>query len=382
MGVDAETIEFDQPLGSFGLDSLMAMELRSSLESKLGVEIPVAGLLDDPTVTSLARVTGDLFQNINADAAPESDARHVEPADQKLEPRQKSALVAMGGAHGNETPLFCVHPVGGDLRCYDGLARALRSRPVFGLRARGLQAGSRPHQTIDEMVDDYVLNIRTAHPDGPYCLMGWSTGGIFAYEIARRLRQDGIPVQSLVLVDSPMPAVFEKVDLGDNAKFLVDLVEFANYFAGTSMEICYETLRQQSEEEAISNVLHLAVEHGVLPAKTKHEYLQRLVDVCKRHVEILQAYQPPPSEMSVQLLRPEDTGMLSEATGQSHDDDLGWGSLVQLQMHQVPGHHFTMMTSPNVSTLADKIDQLLRRAAISSIDETGTAVANPASEKL
>ncbi len=44
------------------------------------------------------------------------------------------------------------------------------------------------------------------------------------------------------MVDTPLPAVFKNVDLCDDARFLVDLVEFANYFAGTSMEISYEAL--------------------------------------------------------------------------------------------------------------------------------------------
>jgi myxalamid-type polyketide synthase MxaB len=105
-------------------------------------------------------------------------------------------------------------------------------------------------------------------------------------------------------------------------------------------------------------VLRLAIEHGVLPPKTTHEFLDRLINVCKQHVEILQTYQPPPCAMPVQLLRPEDTGMLTEATGQSHADDLGWGSLVQLQTHRVPGHHFTMMTGPNAASLAAKLDEL------------------------
>jgi myxalamid-type polyketide synthase MxaB len=122
-------------------------------------------------------------------------------------------------------------------------------------------------------------------------------------------------------------------------------------------------LRQQNEEEAISHVLTLAIKHGVLSSNTTQEYLHRLINVCKQHVQILQAYQPPPCEMPVQLLRPEDTGMLTEATGRSHADDLGWGALVQLQTHRVPGHHFTMMTGTNAASLAAKLDELLHEAA-------------------
>ena len=68
-------------------------------------------------------------------------------------------------------------------------------------------------------------------------------------------------------------------------------------------------------------------------------------------------------DLPVHLLRPEDTGILSEATRQSHADDLGWGALVKLRSDQVPGHHFTMMTGPNAVLLARKIETLLREPA-------------------
>ena len=44
-------------------------------------------------------------------------------------------------------------------------------------------------------------------------------------------------------------------------------------------------------------------------------------------------------------------------------DDLGWGKLVTLRSHWVPGHHFTMMTGPNATVLADKVESLLRSSA-------------------
>jgi myxalamid-type polyketide synthase MxaB len=172
----------------------------------------------------------------------------------------------------------------------------------------------------------------------------------------------------MIMVDTPLPAVFEGVDLSDDAKFFVDLIEFTNYFAGTSMEISYDELRGLSEEEAIASVHGLVIEHGVLPAKTTHEYLHRLIAVCKQHVQILQGYQPQPCEIPVHMLRPEDTGMLTEATGQAHADDLGWGDLVQLRLHQVPGHHFTMMTGENAVSIAATIDQLIRNEVLVGFD--------------
>ncbi|MBB3206093.1 myxalamid-type polyketide synthase MxaB [Rhodopirellula rubra] len=375
MGTDEDAIEADQPLASLGLDSLMGMELRSKLESRLGIELPMSALFDDPSVVSLARVAGEAFEGAAgrlSEETAESKATPIAektdtPARPRTESRSKPGIVALGGSQGDHAPLFCLHPVGGDLRCYDSLARAIKDRPVYGLRAQGLQAGSTAHETMDALVTDYTEIIRKTQPSGPYSLVGWSTGGVFAYEIARRLQENDETVQSLIMIDSPLPVVFESVDLGDNAMFLVDLVEFANYFAGTSMEITYESLHQLSEKDALDYVLRLSIDHGILPAKTTAMYLERLINVCKQHVKILQGYEPPPSDLSVEMLRPEVTGLLSHATGHSFDEDLGWGKLVQLRLHQVSGHHFTMMTPPNVSAMAEKISDLLAQPSLPSL---------------
>jgi myxalamid-type polyketide synthase MxaB len=396
MGVDPKTIEPDQPLATMGLDSLMGMELRTKLEAKLGIAIPMASLFDNPSVMSLARISNAAYEaketvpavigdeQIETSATPPVtangqhalDSQSPSSADDSSKqsatngtgkhaghPRPKSGLVALGGSRGTGTPVFCLHPIGGDLRCYDGLARVINDRPVYGLRPQGLQPGSKPHPTLDAMVDDYVKTIRGAFPVGPYCLMGWSTGGIFAYEIARKLHSESTPVQSLMIFDTPQPHVFRTVDLDDNARFLCDLIEFTNHFANTTMQLDYEKLHQLSEEEAISSVLALAIENRVVPTQTTPDHLRRLVLLCKQHVRFLQQYEPPECDLTVDLFCPLETGLLATVTGHTLADDLGWGRLVALRTHHVPGNHFTMMTSHNAARLAEQIDGLLNQTS-------------------
>lgn len=54
LGMDSARLSLSQPLDTMGLDSLMAMEFKNSLESKLGIQLPVSSLLQGPTVSGLA----------------------------------------------------------------------------------------------------------------------------------------------------------------------------------------------------------------------------------------------------------------------------------------------------------------------------------------
>ncbi|MFH9425587.1 amino acid adenylation domain-containing protein [Streptomyces sp. NPDC017529] len=112
-------------------------------------------------------------------------------------------------AAGSRPPLFCVHPTSGLSWGYLGLLRHVpQDRPVYGVQARGL-AGTEPMpRSIGEMAADYVDQIRTVQPAGPYHLLGWSFGGTVAQAMAARLADAGEDVALLAVLDAyPSDAV-------------------------------------------------------------------------------------------------------------------------------------------------------------------------------
>ena len=50
-----EELDIHQSLGNLGIDSLMAVELRNHVQASLGIVIPVAQLLQDPSISQLAQ---------------------------------------------------------------------------------------------------------------------------------------------------------------------------------------------------------------------------------------------------------------------------------------------------------------------------------------
>ncbi len=66
MGLAPEDLELTQPLNTIGLDSLMAIELKNTIESRLAVTLSMALFMEGPSVTSLA---GDVAKLLAEDAS-------------------------------------------------------------------------------------------------------------------------------------------------------------------------------------------------------------------------------------------------------------------------------------------------------------------------
>ncbi|MEO8494263.1 MAG: KR domain-containing protein, partial [Planctomycetota bacterium] len=66
--IPAHELDVGQSLNNLGIDSLMAVELRNHVQANLGVAIPVARLLQDPTISQLAEAL--LEQIDSADSTP------------------------------------------------------------------------------------------------------------------------------------------------------------------------------------------------------------------------------------------------------------------------------------------------------------------------
>lgn len=58
--LDASEMTWDQPLDEMGLDSIMALDLKQKVEKELDVELPVADLLEGPSVRQLAEKISSL----------------------------------------------------------------------------------------------------------------------------------------------------------------------------------------------------------------------------------------------------------------------------------------------------------------------------------
>lgn len=178
---DNASVGPDDDFFDLGGDSLLAEALMTAVEKAFGIRLSASLLLEAP-----------------------SPRRLLETLALNERPGNASCLIVVR-AGGSDIPLFCVHGANGQPIFPRRLAdRLAPGRPVYALRARGVQSGEVPHASVEEMAREFVREIRTRQPAGPYLILGQCDPAVIALEMAQQLVAAGERVAGLILTDPQM----------------------------------------------------------------------------------------------------------------------------------------------------------------------------------
>ncbi|MBV8200241.1 MAG: amino acid adenylation domain-containing protein, partial [Acidobacteria bacterium] len=290
--------------------------------------------------------------------------------------RRQGGLVALQPG-GSRPPLVCIHPAGGSVLCYRELARALDAeQPVFGLEAQGMAAGEAPLDSMDAIAERSLAILLAALPRGPYRLLGWSFGGLAAYEMACRLAAAGPGAELLAILDAgPEPGAGPAA-----APPRLDGADLLAAAFQSVLPVTAEQVRALPPDERLPRLLGLARAAGKLPAGIDLAHARRLLATFEAHQRAARAYRPRPYSGRLVLVRatgappaggppqppapPLDAagpGAGAATPGGRRDPTLGWSGLAaEIEVLTMPGEHEQMVAPPYLGALAEHLRRTLR----------------------
>ncbi|MGW0389348.1 amino acid adenylation domain-containing protein [Streptomyces sp. NPDC003042] len=341
LGTDAVTAE--QNFFEAGMDSMKSLRV-VSLARKAGLGLSIADVFLHQSADALA---ASLRPEPEPEPEPVPEPAAAPPAlpdGMRGSARGMAEAIAEADAiehvehftpmltiqpDGDRTPLFCVHSGVGLSLSYLTLVPYLHpDQPVYALQSPTVVAGAPLPESIEENAASYIRLIKEVRPEGPYHLLGWSFGGLLAYEIAVQLRAAGDEVGVLTVMDS-FPRT-DAVDERDEQVRLGWLMEGIGHhreeFAGRPLtpQDLYETLRRDN------NPL----------ARLGLERLGRVVALMGRHQLLNTRYRPEEYAGDVQLFLAEHSPW-----GEVTDKDVLWKEFMTgaVQVHRIDCAHDDML---------------------------------------
>ncbi|NTU44042.1 MAG: AMP-binding protein [Chlorobiaceae bacterium] len=331
--LDVQVDSSDDDFFLLGGHSVLGVRLVSLLYAEFGVKLPLSELFTSTTISRMA---------------------------DRIEAKQVASTwnsVVAVNRGGNRTPIVCFHPVGGNVLCYKGLADALGAEwPIYMAQASGLEAGQSLQPTVEAMVAGYLHDLdELLEPDQPLIMLGWSFGGLLAWEAACQLRRIGFKIERVIVLDGIASSDPIRIMLQmDEAEFIATM--FDEMGLGSA-----GFLRTLSPEERLDMLVLHERSSDYLPEGIDREHLRRLLALFQNNGLAALRYHPKTSNEALLLIRPRTPS--SQAPGIPGDDYNGWlpyaGGGVELRW--IEGTHGQMLQPPFVGQLAAHIcDNILK----------------------
>nr|MDJ0728113.1 amino acid adenylation domain-containing protein [Prochloraceae cyanobacterium] len=306
--LNIEKIGVKDSFFDIGGHSLLAVRLIAQIQPKYRKKLPLTSLFQNPTIEQLAKLI-------------------------KSDRIQSNSVLVPIKTTGNRSPLFCIHPIEGNVFCYRDLASHLEEYPVYGLQSVGLDKNSTPLTTIEDMASQYIEAIKTVQQQGPYQLAGWSLGGVIALEIARQLVDRGEKIANLSLIDSHAPSTIDFSAPTDQSELFLEITEDLSKRLHLNLDISLAEIQaippQQQLKYLFDRVKKLKIFYP--------EQIEQLWQVYQANLSAFSKYKPKKYSGSINLFRAGEN--------QKKSFHLGWDKFANVKTVIVPGNHYQIILS-------------------------------------
>ncbi|XP_033753240.1 LOW QUALITY PROTEIN: fatty acid synthase-like [Pecten maximus] len=357
---DPSTLDFDTSLGDLGLDSLMGVEVKQTLERDFDLTLSMREIRQ-LSVSKLKVISENLENPVKDNEIPSEQILNEQVLERydldEIVPRETIVRINVGDD--SQSPLFIVHPLEGGVKCLTELSSNLNC-PVYGLQC----SKEVPLHSIPAMASFYIEVMKSVRPKPPYNVCGYSFGAAVAIEMTLQLEKlgNGI-VQSLCLLDGSPKFVSTHIETfrdllileTQDQKEIASFCRFVQQFTSINeTQLSKEMGKQKDTSGRLKVVVDTLSVLDVLKSSTDLDTAAQAF-----HQRLMIAIQYIPSgklHTGVTLIKAqsEDTGALGEDYGLKEICD---GTI---HIHQVEGDHSSFITGDSSKVTAGHIQSLYK----------------------
>ncbi|XP_026523135.1 fatty acid synthase [Notechis scutatus] len=197
---DVNSLNADTSLADLGLDSLMGVEVRQTLERDYDIVMSMRDvrLLTINKLREFSSKSGTQDILSQETKGSQTDQLRVDLNSLLVNP-DGPTIIPLNEVKNTESPLFLIHPIEGSITVFNTLASKLHI-PSYGLQC----TKAAPLDSIQNLASYYINCIKEIQPKGPYRISGYSFGACVAFEMCCQLQAQQSPTylpNSLFLLD-------------------------------------------------------------------------------------------------------------------------------------------------------------------------------------
>jgi thioesterase domain-containing protein len=223
------------------------------------------------------------------------------------------------------------------------------------VQAQALEVDQPALLRMEDMAAHYLTEIRRVQPKGPYHLLGYSFGGVVVLEMAHQLLAAGETVGLLGMLDTRARDYIEstapQVSSVDGRTQAGGLAGFFRSFVGHgSAKGWWKFFLNDLQERRVRYTITIAARtFSTLPPFLKNTH--EINSVAARN------YKVKPLSGRLTLFR------AANQADSSIPSDNGWSPIFNegVEVHEIPGDHWQVLSGPGIDVLAKSIHGCLSR---------------------
>ncbi|NWT56328.1 FAS synthase, partial [Erythrocercus mccallii] len=368
---DVCSLNAESSLADLGLDSLMGVEVRQTLERDYDIvmtmrEIRLLTINKLRELSSKSRTAEELksspLMKTGPGQPPKLDLNNL------LVNPEGPTITRLNDVQSMERPLFLIHPIEGSIAVFYTLASRLHV-PCYGLQC----TKAAPLDSIQSLAAYYIDCMKQIQPEGPYRIAGYSFGACVAFEMCSQLQAQqnaSHALNSLFLFDGSHSFVAAytqsyraKLTQGNEAALETEaLCAFVQQFTGTEYSKLLEVLLPLKDLEArVNAAVDLITE---IHTNINREALSFAATSFYHKLKAADKYIPDSKyHGNVTLMRAKSHNEYEEGLGR--DYKLSEVCDGKVSVHVIEGDHRTLLEGNGVESIIGIIHSSLAEPRVS-----------------